>query len=135
MLRHNRGLSIKSRVVGLVHERHRERVEPFWALRDISLTIRRGEQVGLVGRNGSGKSTLLKLIAGIHRPTSGQLLVGRDATIGTMIELGVGFHPDLTGTENVFLNAAIHGRSRAEIEAIYPKVVEYRGSSTSWTSP
>jgi ABC-type polysaccharide/polyol phosphate transport system ATPase subunit len=127
VLRHNRSASIKSRVVGMVQPRQRERLEPFWALREISLSIRRGDQVGLIGRNGSGKSTLLKLIAGIHRPTSGQLLVARGATIGTMIELGVGFHPDLTGTENVFLNAAIHGRSREDIEAMYPKVVQYSG--------
>jgi ABC-type polysaccharide/polyol phosphate transport system ATPase subunit len=126
-LRHNRSLSIKSRVVGLLHQRQRERVEPFWALRDISLTIRRGDRVGLIGRNGSGKSTLLKLIAGIHRPTRGRLLVSRGATIGTMIELGVGFHPELTGTENVYLSAAIHGRTRDEIDAIYPKIVEYSG--------
>jgi ABC-type polysaccharide/polyol phosphate transport system ATPase subunit len=127
ILRHNRSRSIKSRVMAILHEREREQLELFWALRDISLTIAPGERVGLIGRNGSGKSTLLKLIAGIHRPTSGQLLVAERATIGSMIELGVGFHPDLTGTENVYLNAAIHGRSRAEIDGIYPGVVEYSG--------
>jgi ABC-type polysaccharide/polyol phosphate transport system ATPase subunit len=127
ILRHNRNSSIKSRVLGLLHERQRETLEPFWALRDISIAIGRGERVGLVGRNGSGKSTLLKLIAGIHRPTSGQLLMARGAVVGTMIELGIGFHPDLTGTENVFLNAAIHGRSKEEIDEMYPKVVEYSG--------
>jgi ABC-type polysaccharide/polyol phosphate transport system ATPase subunit len=127
ILRHNRALSIKTRVVGLWHERQRERLETFWALRDLTLAIDRGERVGLIGRNGSGKSTLLKLIAGIHRPTSGQLLLAKGATIGSMIELGVGFHPDLTGRENVFLNAAIHGRSRDEIDAMYPHVVEYSG--------
>jgi ABC-type polysaccharide/polyol phosphate transport system ATPase subunit len=89
--------------------------------------IRHGESVGLVGRNGSGKSTFLKLIAGIHRPTSGRLLVARAARIGNIIELGVGFHPDLNGTENVFLNAAIHGLSRPDIEAIYDRVVAYSG--------
>src|SRR5207302_6181865 len=73
------------------------------------------------------KSTLLKLIAGIHRPTSGHLYIAGGAAIGSLIELGVGFHPELTGTENVFLNAAIHGRSRGEIEAMYPRIVEYSG--------
>ena len=77
------------------------------------------------GANGSGKSTLLKLIAGIHHATGGTLLVRAGLRIATMIELGVGFHPDLSGRENVFLNAAIHGLSREEIDALYPKVVEY----------
>jgi ABC-type polysaccharide/polyol phosphate transport system ATPase subunit len=127
LLRHNRAQSLKVRFLGLLHPSQREVVEEFWALRDVSVTIGRGESVALVGRNGSGKSTLLKLIAGIHRPTSGHLLLERDARIGTMIELGIGFHPDLNGTENVFLNAAIHGLSRTAIEAIYPGIVEYAG--------
>ena len=127
ILRHNRSPSLKSRLLGFFHEHQREVLEEFWALRDISLTIRQGDSVGIVGRNGSGKSTLLKLIAGIHRPTSGHLLVASGARIGTMIELGVGFHPDLNGTENVFLNAAIHGLARPEIEELYPRVVEYSG--------
>ena len=91
------------------------------------MRVDHGEAVGLVGRNGSGKSTFLKLVAGIHRPTSGRLLVARGARIASMIELGVGFHPELTGRENVFLNAAIHGLSRSEIEAIYGAIVEYSG--------
>lgn len=115
------------RFLGLLHERQREVLEEFWALRNITLTIGRGESAAVIGRNGSGKSTLLKLIAGVHRPTGGQLLLDRDARIGSMIELGVGFHPDLDGTENVFLNAAIHGLSRQQIEAIYPRVVSYSG--------
>ncbi len=105
----------------------RQSIEEFWALRDVSLRIEHGEALGLVGRNGSGKSTLLKLIAGIHRPTSGRLLVARNARISSMIELGVGFHPELTGRENVFLSASIHGLSRIEIESIYDAVVEYSG--------
>jgi ABC-type polysaccharide/polyol phosphate transport system ATPase subunit len=125
LLRHNSAESLKARLLGLFHERQRETVEAFWALRDVSFTIRRGESVGLIGRNGSGKTTLLKLIAGIHQPTSGRLLVAREARIGTMIELGLGFHPELTGRENVFLNASIHGLSRAETEAIYDQIVAY----------
>ena len=91
----------------------------------MSLTVGRGEAVGLVGRNGSGKSTLLKLIAGIHRPTSGRVLVRRGAKIGTMIELGVGFHPELSGRENVYLNASVYGLSRADVDRIYDAVVDY----------
>jgi len=127
VLHHNRSASLKVSFLGLLNKSYREVTEEFWALRDISFTIRPGESVGLVGRNGSGKSTLLKLVAGIHRPTSGHLLLPAAARIGTMIELGVGFHPDLSGTENVFLNASIHGLTRPAIEAIYPRVVEYSG--------
>jgi ABC-type polysaccharide/polyol phosphate transport system ATPase subunit/SAM-dependent methyltransferase len=127
LLRHNRSGELKVRALALLDRRRRETVEEFWALRDVSLRIERSEAVGLIGRNGSGKSTFLKLIAAIHRPTTGRLLVAAGARIGTMIELGVGFHPELTGRENVFLNAAIHGLSRPGIDAIYAPVVAYSG--------
>jgi ABC-2 type transport system ATP-binding protein len=126
-LRHNASSELKVRFLGLLHREKRESVEAFWALKNISLTIGHGEAVGLVGRNGSGKSTLLKLIAAIHRPTSGQMMVARHARIASMIELGIGFHPELTGRENLFLNAAIHGLTRRQIEAIYDGIVEYSG--------
>jgi ABC-type polysaccharide/polyol phosphate transport system ATPase subunit len=111
----------------LFHQHKREVIEEFWALRGVSASIDHGEVVGLVGRNGSGKSTFLKLIAGLHRPTSGRLLVARDARIAMMIAFGVGFHHELSGRENVFLNASIHGLSGAEIEAVYPAIVAYSG--------
>jgi ABC-type polysaccharide/polyol phosphate transport system ATPase subunit len=126
-LHHNRAGELKVRFLGLFDKSKRETVEEFWALRGVSASIGRGETVGVVGRNGSGKSTFLKLVAGLHRPTSGRLLVQRAARIGTMIELGVGFHGELSGRENVFLNASIHGLSRAETEAIYPAIVAYSG--------
>jgi ABC-2 type transport system ATP-binding protein len=124
-IHHNRAYALKTRLLGMVYKRYRPRIEDFWALRDVSLAIGRGEAVGLVGRNGSGKSTLLKLIAGIHRPTSGRVLVRRGAKIGTMIELGVGFHPELSGRENVYLNASVYGLSRADVDRIYDAVVDY----------
>jgi len=127
LLRHNASVELKVRFLGLLHPEKRQSIEEFWALKKVSLRIEAGEAVGLVGRNGSGKSTLLKLIAGIHRPTSGRVLVGRNARISSMIELGVGFHPELTGRENVVLSASIHGLNRAEIERIYDAVVEYSG--------
>ncbi len=124
-IHHNYAPSIKARVLGIVHRRQRMTTEEFWALSGVDLRVQRGESVGLVGRNGSGKSTLLKLMAGIYRPTSGRLLVKRGARIGTMIELGVGFHPELSGRENVYLNASVYGLTREEVDVIYDAVVDY----------
>jgi ABC-type polysaccharide/polyol phosphate transport system ATPase subunit/SAM-dependent methyltransferase len=126
-LRHNPIASIKERVLGVFEPHKREQREPFWALRDVSLTVNRGEAVGLVGRNGSGKSTFLKLVAGILTQTEGDLFVQSGARIGAMIELGVGFHPELTAMENIYLNAAIHGLSRDEITSLIPAIVNYSG--------
>lgn len=134
VLRHNAG-DVKARALGLLpfggaqgtRAGERARREEFWALRGVSIRVSAGESVGLVGRNGSGKSTLLKVIAGIHRPTGGQMLARRGLRISSMIELGTGFHPELTGQENVLLNASIHGLSRAEALAIYDRVVAYSG--------
>ncbi|HOX53301.1 MAG TPA: ABC transporter ATP-binding protein, partial [Fibrobacteria bacterium] len=95
----------------------------FWGLRDISLTIQPGESVGLVGRNGAGKSTLLKTLSRIVRPTSGEaILRGR---IGSLLEVGTGFHQDLSGRENIFLSGAILGMSRAEVRAKFDEIVEF----------
>jgi ABC-type polysaccharide/polyol phosphate transport system ATPase subunit/SAM-dependent methyltransferase len=118
---------LKVKLLGLLDLSRRQRVEEFWALRSVSLKIRQAESVGLIGRNGSGKSTFLKLVAGIHRPTTGDLLVAEDVRIGSMIELGTGFHPELTGQENVLLNTSIHGLSRAEALEVYEAVVSYSG--------
>jgi ABC-type polysaccharide/polyol phosphate transport system ATPase subunit len=124
IIRHNRNNSLKSQVIGIFHKRFREERETLWALREVALNIRPGEALGLIGRNGSGKSTLLKIIAGIYPPTSGRVRLS-NARVGTMIELGVGFHPELTGEENVYLGASIYGLSRKEIDKIYPDVVVF----------
>ncbi len=124
LLRHGSSAELKVRVMDRLRRR-RTWVEEFWALRQISLCIGPGEALGLVGRNGSGKSTLLKLIAGLHRPTSGELLVRRGLKIGAMIELGVGFHGELSGRENVFLNASLYGLSREAVTGKYPAIVAY----------
>ena len=116
--------SLKERLVtfGRRGRRHREE---FWALRDVSTTIQAGHTVALIGHNGSGKSTLLKVIGGILDPSSGQ--VSRRGRIAALLELGAGFHPDLTGRENVFLNASIMGLSRAETEAQFDDILAFSG--------
>lgn len=99
--------------------------EDFWALRDVSLTIEAGTTVGLIGHNGSGKSTLLKAIGGILQPTTGTVRArGRTAAL---LELGAGFHPDLTGRENVYLNAAILGLTQKETDGLFDAIVDFSG--------
>ena len=93
------------------------------ALKDVTLRIEPGEAVGLVGRNGSGKTTLLKIISGIIKPTSGLLLVG--GRVGSLLELGAGFHPDFTGRENVFLNGSIHGLTRRQVLEAMDEIVAF----------
>jgi ABC-type polysaccharide/polyol phosphate transport system ATPase subunit len=106
-------------------ERRAATTEPFWALRDISMEVAPGEVVGLIGPNGAGKSTLLKLLARITLPTEGRIeLRGRTASL---LEVGTGFHPELTGRENVALNGAILGLSRQEIARRFDAIVEFSG--------
>jgi ABC-2 type transport system ATP-binding protein len=115
--------SIKERLVNFTSARaHRE---DFWALRDIDLRIETGSTLGLVGHNGSGKSTLLKTIGGIIQPSSGRVL--RRGRLAALLELGAGFHPDLTGRENVYLNASILGLSRAETDRQFDAIVDFSG--------
>ena len=97
--------------------------ESFWALKDVSFDLYRGDTLGLVGLNGSGKSTLLKIVAGVMKPTKGSSEIY--GTIAPMIELGAGFDPDLTGRENIFLNGAILGYSREFMESVYDEIVDF----------
>jgi len=103
--------------------RKRQPNETFYALKDVTFNVRPGETFGIVGENGSGKSTLLKLITGIMNPDSGVLRVG--GRVSALLELGAGFHPDLTGTENVFLNGSIMGLTRAEIRSRFNEIVKF----------
>jgi ABC-type polysaccharide/polyol phosphate transport system ATPase subunit len=107
----------------LVVRRGRGQLEEVHALRDVSLHVEPGEAVGLVGRNGSGKSTLLRLVAGIIKPTAGRVAAG--GRIGSLLELGAGFHPDFSGRENVFLNGAIFGLKRRQIEERFDEIVAF----------
>lgn len=115
--------SVKDRVLNIT--RSRSRREDFWALRDVDLTVTSGETLGLVGHNGSGKSTLLKIIGGIIEPSGGQ--VSRRGRLAALLELGAGFHPELTGRENVMLNAAILGLSSRETKARFDEMVAFSG--------
>lgn len=103
----------------------RSRAEDFWALRNVTLDIKTGTTVGLVGHNGSGKSTLLKVVGGIIQPTSGSVV--RRGRMAALLELGAGFHPDLSGRENVYLNAAILGLNRQETDRHFDEIVEFSG--------
>jgi lipopolysaccharide transport system ATP-binding protein len=113
--------SIKER---LVRGRARK-PEDFWAVRDVTLQIPKGSVYGLIGHNGSGKSTLLKMIGGIYRPTEGSITT--DGRVAALIELGAGFHPDMTGRENINLNGSILGLPRKDIQAVTEEIIEFSG--------
>jgi len=99
--------------------------ETFWALREVSLDIKRGERLGLIGRNGAGKSTFLKLLSRIVMPTEGCFEI--DGRVASLLEVGTGFHPELTGRENIFLNGSIFGLKRYQIQERYDEIVEFSG--------
>jgi ABC-type polysaccharide/polyol phosphate transport system ATPase subunit len=121
ILHHEKSKSFQDVLVNLF--RTTGEVEEFWALQDVSFSIKAGESVALVGQNGSGKSTALKLVSQILRPTSGKVSVyGR---VSALLELGAGFHPDLTGKENVYLNGSILGLTRREIDARFDEIVDF----------
>ena len=97
--------------------------DELWALHDVSFELERGEALGIIGPNGAGKTTALKLLSGITRPTQGHITVA--GRIGALIELGAGFHPDLTGRENIYLNATILGLRRREVDALLDRIIEF----------
>jgi lipopolysaccharide transport system ATP-binding protein len=111
----------------------RQKFEQYWALRDVSLQVQRGEVLGIIGRNGAGKTTLLKILSRITEPTKGQIdLYGR---VGSLLEVGTGFHPELTGRENIYLNGAILGMSRAEMDKKFDSIVSFSETEAFLDTP
>lgn len=106
-------------------KRSKTNKEIFWALQDVSFEIEKGEIVGIVGKNGAGKSTLLKILSQITPPSTGEIILR--GSVGSLLEVGTGFHPELTGRENIFLNGAILGMSKKEIAAKFDKIVAFAG--------
>jgi lipopolysaccharide transport system ATP-binding protein len=124
IVRHARNLARKTRDMAsgqLIVQG--DTVEDFWALRDVSFDIPRGARVGILGRNGAGKSTLLKLLSRITEPSSGRIKI--NGRVASLLEVGTGFHPELSGRENIFLNGAILGMSRREIQSRFDEIVEF----------
>jgi lipopolysaccharide transport system ATP-binding protein len=122
-LRRDRPRSFQELFLNVLHLRGRSKAEYIWSLRDVCFDVERGEMVGLIGANGAGKSTALKLVSRIISPTSGQVKVNGRVT--GLLELGAGFHPDLTGRENVYLNGAIMGMSRKQVEQRLDAIVAF----------
>lgn len=121
-------------MVGTVNDRAAQGTQDFvWALRDIDFEVGQGDIVGIIGRNGAGKSTLLKLLSRVTAPTEGSIYI--NGRIASLLEVGTGFHPDLTGRENIFLNGAILGMNKQEIRARFDEIVEFSGCAKYIDTP
>lgn len=123
--RHDHVTLAQTALERLKHPLQRDEREEFWALRDVSFEVKQGEVLGIIGQNGSGKSTLLKVLTRITAPTNGRVkLWGR---VGSLLEVGTGFHPELTGRENIYLNGSIIGMRRQEIDRQFDAIVDFAG--------
>jgi lipopolysaccharide transport system ATP-binding protein len=126
-------LTIRERIQNLVRFRRTEESEDFWALKDINFTVQPGESIGIIGKNGAGKSTLLKILSRITPPTKGSIITrGR---IASLLEVGTGFHPELTGRENIFLNGSILGMKFQEIRSKFDQIVDFSGVAKFLDTP
>src|ERR1700689_1372916 len=119
-LAHGQYKTVKERII---HGGRRKSTEDFWALDDVSLTVKEGETVGILGRNGSGKSTLLKCICGVLQPTTGEVVVR--GKLAGLLELGAGFQQDLTGRENIYLNGSLLGMTKREVDRVFDDIVDF----------
>jgi lipopolysaccharide transport system ATP-binding protein len=118
-------LTLRDSITNIFTKKQTSSKEDFWALRDLNLDIKQGDRVGIIGNNGAGKSTLLKILSRITPPTTGR--VGMKGRVASLLEVGTGFHAELTGRENIFLNGAIIGMSRAEIQRKFDQIVDFAG--------
>ena len=118
-----KNFSFKMAFIGIFDKSKRPKKEEFWALKNVSLHVNKGEVVGLIGSNGAGKSTLLKLVSGVMKPTKGKITV--NGAISPMIELGAGFDPELTARENIYLNGAVLGYSKKFLDEKFEEIVEF----------
>ena len=114
--------SLQESFIRLFRREHRPQ-DYFWPLRDVSFSVYPGDSVGILGPNGSGKSTMLKLVTGILEPTEGQITLR--GQVASLLELGAGFHPDLTGRENIFLNGSVYGFSRKQMQARLESIIDF----------
>lgn len=121
-LHHERKQTLQDRFVN-VFKKHESSNEQFWALKNVSFKLEKGKTLGLIGKNGAGKSTLLKLATRIVEPTSGVIRVS--GRVSAMLELGTGFHPDLSARDNIYLNGAFYGFNRKEMDERYERIVEF----------
>ena len=121
-IQHERPRSFQELLVNFLHRKNGT-TEEFWALRDVSFAVEAGETFGIIGPNGSGKSTILKLVTRILEPTTGRISV--DGKVAALIELGAGFHPDLTGRENIYLLGAIMGFSAKQMRQRFDRIVQF----------
>jgi lipopolysaccharide transport system ATP-binding protein len=117
--------SLRGTLAGMIGSKSANKQEEFWALNDVSFDIKKGEVIGIIGKNGAGKSTLLKILSQITKPTSGRIEIS--GRVASLLEVGTGFHPELTGRENIYLNGTILGMTRQEVKDKFDEIVAFSG--------